>query len=190
MDTRTRQKVELETLHGLLDELSYYQILLLDPECGPDEVEPAFRRESRSRHPDRVGRLGDRSATRQATAIYKLINEAYRVLRDPDKRRAYDHELSRGLLRLSEDGAADAKSAGQAAADPAAAARTEKGAKYWRLALQNWRDEDYSGCVMNIQFALSFEKDNEVFQQYLADAKEKAKDQKSQKNQNPYKLRF
>lgn len=190
MDSKMRQRIEIETLHGLLDELSYYKLLLVEPDCRPEAFETAFRRESRSRHPDRLARLGDKGITKKGTEIYRTINEAYRVLKDPDKRRAYDAELAQGQLRLSEDGQADARSAGKAASDPAQAARTEKGAKYWRLALQNWRDDDFNGCAMNVQFALSFEPDNETFQQYLKESKEKAKGQKAKKTQNPYKLRF
>lgn len=190
MDSKQRQRIEVETLYGLLGELSYYKLLLVETDCRPEAFETAFRKESRSRHPDRLSRLGDKDITKKATEIYRTINEAYRVLKDPDKRRAYDIELAQGRLRLSDEGQADARSAGKTAADPAQGARTEKGAKYWRLALQNWRDQDYNGCAMNVQFALSFEPDNETFLQYLKDAKEKAKDQMSKKTQNPYKLRF
>jgi curved DNA-binding protein CbpA len=190
MNAKLRQGYEIEALHELLDELDYYQLLGISADSGPEAIEPGFREWSRKLHPDRVGRLGNKSWTRKATAIYRVINEGYRVLRDPDTRTAYGKDLQAGRKRLSDTGKADAKASSGASGDPAQAARTEKGGKYWRLALQNWRDADYNGCVMNIQFALSFEKDNETFQEWLDRAKAQAKSQNSKKKKNPYKLRF
>ena len=123
--------------------------------------------------------------SRTANNIYRVISEAHKALSDPDKRAAYDQELSEGSLRLSDEGRKEGGSD-----DPAMAAKTEKGAKYWQLALQQWRDGDYQGCVMNIQFALTFEKGNETFEEYLDKAKRKAQEQSSEKKKNPYKLRL
>ena len=43
---------------------------------------------------------------------------------------------------------------------------------------------------MNIQFALNFERDNEVFKEWLEKAEKAAKEKSSKKEKNPYKLRF
>lgn len=190
VDKRMRMAIEIETIYELIDELDYYQLLGLRQESQQAEVEPGFREQSRRLHPDRVKKQGDKELSRKATAIYRAVNEAYRTLKDPETRSAYDGELATGNLRLSDGGRADAAAATDASNDPSSAARTEKGAKYWRMAQQNWRDEDYKGCVMNIKFALNFEKDNDTFKDWLDKAEKaaKAKDAKTQKN--PYKLRF
>lgn len=187
-DKRLAKQIEVETVYELLDELDYYQLLLLSPEAPQGEVEGAFRTQSRSMHPDKV--RGDANTARKVTKIFRLINESYRVLKDPETRASYDAELALGNNRLSDAGRADAKAASDASQDPALAARTEKGGKFWRLALQAWRDENYQGCVMNIQFALNFEKDNEVMKDWLEKAQKAAKAQASKKEKNPYKLRF
>lgn len=190
MNSKLRKAIEIEVIYDLLDELDYYQLLGLERDADPAGFEPAFRAQSRMLHPDRVARLGQASVTRQATTIYRTVNEAYRCLKEPESKAQYDQELAAGQLRISESGRSEAKAAGEANADPDKAARTEKGGKYWRLALQQWRDEDYQGCVMNIQFALNFERDNEVFKEWLEKAEKAAKEKSSKKEKNPYKLRF
>lgn len=188
VDKRLAKKIEVETIHELLEELDYYQLLGLSQDAAQSEIEPGFRAQSRALHPDRI--RGDDALTRKVTKIFRLINEGYRVLKDPESRGAYDAELALGNRRMTDAGRADAKAASDANADPALAARTEKGGKFWRLALQAWRDDDYKSCAMNIQFAMNFEKDNEVMKEWLEKAQKAAKQQASTKEKNPYKLRF
>ena len=187
MDARARQTIEIDTLHEILGELDYYALLRLPRTAPAADVDPAFKAESRAWHPDRAARLGADSA-KKATAIFRAVSEAYRVLRDPELRSQYDAELRGGGQRLSAEGKAAATAQSQAQNDPEKAARTEKGGKYWRLALQSWRDKDYKGCMMNIQFALTFEPDNAVFKEWMTKAKEAADGAK--KPENPYKIRI
>jgi len=61
----------------------YYDVLGLDRNATAEDIKQAFRRLARQYHPD-VNKAPD------AEARFKEINEAYEVLRDPQKRRAYD----------------------------------------------------------------------------------------------------
>ncbi|HEY7457162.1 MAG TPA: molecular chaperone DnaJ [Xanthobacteraceae bacterium] len=62
----------------------YYEVLGLSRGCSDDEVKSAFRKLAMKWHPDK--NPGDQSCEHQ----FKEINEAYDVLKDDQKRAAYD----------------------------------------------------------------------------------------------------
>ncbi|NLD73052.1 MAG: DnaJ domain-containing protein [Chloroflexi bacterium] len=66
---------------------TYYRVLQVDPEAEPEVIQSAFRRLARKYHPD-VNKSPD------AVRRMQEINEAYEVLRDPSRRRAYDAQLT------------------------------------------------------------------------------------------------
>ncbi len=189
MDGRARMQIEVKTLHGLLEEVSYYTLLCLDPDCPQGDIEAAVRRESRTRHPDRVAALGDDGISKMANEIYQLLKEAGECLSDPDQRAQYDEVLKAGILRMTDDAMALAEKERQKADNPEHAATHPQAEKYWKMALKDWREKNYKGCVMNIQFALNFEPDNEIMQEWMAKARGAA-NKKAQDNHNPYKLRI
>lgn len=61
----------------------YYETLGLDRSAGADDIKRAYRRLARKYHPD-VSKEAD------AEARFKEMKEAYEVLKDPEKRAAYD----------------------------------------------------------------------------------------------------
>ncbi|HEY2244153.1 MAG TPA: DnaJ domain-containing protein, partial [Xanthobacteraceae bacterium] len=62
----------------------YYETLAIDRTASDGEIKAAFRKHAMQLHPDR--NPGDKTAEHR----FKEINEAYEVLKDPDKRAAYD----------------------------------------------------------------------------------------------------
>lgn len=60
----------------------YYSILGVTKSASPDDIKRAYRRMASQYHPDKQG--GD-------TAKFQEIEEAYRVLSDPESRSAYDN---------------------------------------------------------------------------------------------------
>src|SRR6201997_1383232 len=62
----------------------YYETLAINRTASDGEVKAAFRKYAMQYHPDR--NPGDKTAEHR----FKEINEAYEVLKDPDKRAAYD----------------------------------------------------------------------------------------------------
>ena len=189
MDAKARMQIEVGTLHGIPDEVDYYKLLCLDPDCPQGEIEGAVRRESRTRHPDRVAALGDEDISNQANEIYQRLKEAGECLSDPDQRAQYDEVLKAGILRMTDDAMELAEKERQKADNPEHAATHPKAEKYWKMALKDWREKNYKGCLMNIQFALNFEPDNEIMKEWQVKARGAA-DKAAQDNHNPYKLRI
>ncbi|MEE4185996.1 MAG: DnaJ C-terminal domain-containing protein [Gammaproteobacteria bacterium] len=61
----------------------YYEVMGLQRDATQDEVKRAYRKLARKYHPDV-------STEPDAEAQFKAVGEAYAVLKDPDKRAAYD----------------------------------------------------------------------------------------------------
>jgi len=66
-----------------MDFRDYYKIMGIDRDAGQDEIKRAYRKLARRYHPD-VSKEAD------AEARFKEVGEAYAVLKDVEKRAAYD----------------------------------------------------------------------------------------------------
>jgi len=67
-----------------MTEQSYYEILGVEKSATADEIKRAFRKQAMQYHPDR------NPGNKEAEQKFKEINEAYEVLKDDQKRAAYD----------------------------------------------------------------------------------------------------
>ena len=72
---------------------SHYDVLGVAPGAGPDEVRRAYLERARLLHPDRLQGLPPDQSARMARAMQD-VNEAWRVLRSPASRAAYDDRLA------------------------------------------------------------------------------------------------
>lgn len=78
--------------------IDYYAVLGVPRNAKQDEIKKAHRKLATETHPDKPGGSEER---------FHEIGEAYGVLGDEDKRKAYDRSLSQALVT---DLAGDAKS--------------------------------------------------------------------------------
>ncbi len=62
----------------------YYETLGVRRDASPEEIRRAYRKLAVKHHPDR-------NASGDAAKEFARINEAYEVLKDPEKRKRYDH---------------------------------------------------------------------------------------------------
>jgi molecular chaperone DnaJ len=69
----------------------YYSVLGVSRDASDEEIKKAYRKLAMRYHPDRNG------GSKEAEERFKEITEAYDVLRDPNKRAAYDRYGEAGL---------------------------------------------------------------------------------------------
>lgn len=161
---------EITALAGILGELDYYQLLHLSSDAKPSDIKRAYHATSRAFHPD-ANRNQDPEVRRAIDEIAKRVSEAYSVLRNPRRRKAYDQQVAVGAgVRIQ---LANAEAAGNRKQSEAREGRTPQGRQYFNLASANLRQGDLAGAVRNLQTAATFEPDNEYFKEQLAEARKK-----------------
>lgn len=163
------QATEIQALARVIGEIDYYQLLQLPRSAAPNDVRKAYHTVSRSFHPDGNRHLGP-ELREAVSVIAKRVTEAYSVLRDPRRRRAYDAKLESGegvRMQLAE---ATARAERQ---EVESGGRTPQGRQFYKLAERDLRREDWGSAARNLQTALTFEPDNGLFQQQLAMVKQK-----------------
>ena len=69
----------------------YYRILGLQPAATAIEVRSAYRKKASALHPDR-------NPSERAHTLFQEVQEAYEVLSDVDKRKAFDDNRRRSLI--------------------------------------------------------------------------------------------
>ncbi|MDD5306671.1 MAG: DnaJ domain-containing protein [Deltaproteobacteria bacterium] len=89
-------------ISAVLDRLDYYRLLGLGESAKLADVKKAFYSIAEKFHPDR-NRDASKEVQAAVYAIFKRINEAYRVLCDPQRRAAYDASLKQGNMRLDQE---------------------------------------------------------------------------------------
>jgi molecular chaperone DnaJ len=67
------------------EDLDPYVVLGVRRQASPDEIARAYRRAARSTHPDGGG-------SGAGSERFRLVSDAYQVLRDPGRRAGYDRE--------------------------------------------------------------------------------------------------
>ena len=72
-------------------EKDYYKTLEVNKNATPDEIKKAFRKLALKHHPDK------NQGKKESEKKFKELNEAYEVLKDPQKKAAYDRYGSAGV---------------------------------------------------------------------------------------------
>ena len=161
---------EIKALARIVGELDYYQLLHLERGASPQDVKRAYHSSSRVFHPD-ANRHLERELSGAISSIAKRVTEAYQVLRDSRRRRAYDELLASGdgvRIRL-----ADASSEGGRRDTETRQGRTPQGRQYFNLAAANAKRQDWQAAERNLRTALTFEPDNDFFKSELATIRER-----------------
>lgn len=159
---------EIRALAGLLDELDYYQLLETKRDVSTSELKQAYYDLSRRFHPD-VMRHQPSELRASGERIAKRLTEAWSVLRDPRRRRAYDQKLSAGdgvRIQLGEaEAVAEKKSVEERLGT------TPNGRRYFTLAHTDIDRGDLKSAARNLQMALTFEPQNAYYKGKLEEIK-------------------
>jgi len=155
---------EVRALASLVDELDYYQLLEIPRDAPASAVKRAYYAVTRRLHPDANRDLpaADREALEN---VARRVSEAYQVLRDGRRRKAYDAQLAAGAgsrIRLAE---AEAQADREALAHHLG--RTPNGRRYFNLARADIDRGDLASAQRNLRTALTFEADNLYFKKKL-----------------------
>jgi DnaJ-class molecular chaperone len=197
MALELERRVEVETVHGVLEELDYYRLLRLKGGAPIPEVEKAFAEQSQRFHPDRFFGVRDPALMKKITAIFKKLSEGYQVLKTPELKKMYDEKL--GVRRNSDTAASEGGKRAhvsktsleqeKAALESDEVVSDKRARKYFELAKIAQSNRDWNGVVMNIQFAMNYDPENPILKQMVEDAKVKMRT-KNEKNKNPYKIKI
>src|SRR6266446_7065246 len=71
---------------------THYEVLGVSPAASPDEIKKRFRDLARKHHPDVA-------PGKDSEALFRLINSAYQILSNSDRRALYDSELKLAALK-------------------------------------------------------------------------------------------
>ncbi len=163
-------RLEIDALAKIMDELDYYQLLQVAPEVSKRDLKLAYYQISRTYHPDSNRGL-DAKVRESCHRISKVMTEAYCVLRDPRKRKAYDAHLESGggmRIQLAAARAAHAKTESEKRTGT-----TPQGKQFLLKAEADLRRENFTGAIQNLQMALTFEPGNAHFKELLEELRKK-----------------
>jgi curved DNA-binding protein CbpA len=149
-----------------LETSSYYQVLGVAHDEPQELIRKAFHRRAEQLHPDR--HRGTPEPTRsEVYAIFKRMTEAYRVLIDPDLRRAYDLGLKDGRLRLTDETAAQRPPSNEDLL------KSPGGQRHYRAAMQALAANDLPSAELNLKLAMSHEGDLAFLKELAEEVKQK-----------------
>jgi DnaJ-class molecular chaperone len=164
--------LEIAALAKIMDELDYYQLLNVDGGASKSDIRKAFHASSRNFHPD-ANRTLEGELRDQCRQISKRITEAYCVLRDTRRRKAYDSRVSDGeTLRIQ---IAEAKNAHVEKRKVERSGATAQGRQFHGKAEADLKAGNLAGAIQNVQMALTFEVGNAGFKAMLEELRERQK---------------
>jgi len=155
---------EVRALASLVDELDYYQLLEISRDAPASAVKRAYYAVTRRLHPDANRDLPgpDRESLE---GVARRVSEAYQVLRDGRRRKAYDAQLGSGSSTRMQLAEAEAQAEKEALEHHSG--HTPNGRRFFNLARADIDRGDLSAASRNLRTALTFEPSNDYFKKKL-----------------------
>lgn len=172
-DEKSRAAVRgwVENQHAELERSSYYKLLQIAENAFLAQIRDQYYRLVARLHPDLYVETLDAETRSKLISIYSRIVEAYQVLSDDAKRQTYDRGLRAGRLRYTPETDRPQARASTGALNLIAEIKTENARRFFKLAQDAMRQGNQQSAVMNLNFALSQEPQNEFLLAAMAQAK-------------------
>lgn len=87
-----------------------YEIFGVKPSASEKELQKAYRELARKFHPDKLGSEATANETEAANTNFNRMQKIFEILKDPEKRRAYDAKSAAFVLRKQRQDQLDAES--------------------------------------------------------------------------------
>jgi DnaJ-class molecular chaperone len=153
-------QIKYQLLSSIIDELDYYQILKIPQTASLDEIKTAYHAESREFHPDNYSDVTDPEMKEMILKVSKRITEAYTTLRDHEKRKRYDTQISlppdQRKLRYSEESSAAKPQ------QPEDGFATPQGRRLYNQGVLELKMGKWNVAERTLKLALSFEPGNQL----------------------------
>lgn len=159
-------------IHGVLDRLDYYRLLGVESSSGVSDIRRAFYAIAAKFHPDR-NRDAAEKVRRALYDIFKRLNEAYRVLCDAEKRRAYDDGLTQGKVRLEQE-----SRRGSGPKNPEDTIKSREARQFYRKAKEELQKNNLMHAELHIKVAASREPGSKVIKELAAEILSQKKQKK------------
>ena len=156
-------------IHKVLDRLDYYHLLGVKQQAGVTEIRKAFFAIAAKFHPDR-NRDADANVQTALYDIFKRLNEAYRILCNPQQRQLYNANLAEGKVRYEKS--TRTKKGPQTAED---SIKNAQARQFFRKAAQELKNGNVLQAQLHIQVAQSRERGNKVIDALAAKIKQAKK---------------
>ena len=182
---------ELEARCARLDQMDYFEILMVEKTVSPSDIKKAFYQESRTYHPDRFFHLRDKVLKERVNELYKRVTEAYYVLRDDAKRRQYTADISgperAQKLRFTESSEAETRAAAKRQVVEQIGTHP-KGRQFYQTGAADADAGRWASAERNLKMALTYEPTNARYKEKLAEVQKVLQDE-ARKQGEAFKIR-
>jgi DnaJ-like protein len=191
MDLDPSQMTELWDRCARLDQMDYFEVLMVERSVAPADIKKAFYRESRTYHPDRFFHLDNKELKDRVHDLYKRVTEAYYVLRDDAKRRQYTANISgperAQKLRFSESSEVETRAASKRQVEEQIGVHP-KGRQFYQTGAADADAGRWASAERNLKMALTYEPANTRYKEKLAEVQKVLLDE-SRKQGDAFKIR-
>lgn len=150
----------LDKVEPVLMQLTFYELLDVQPSATNTEVQSAYHKMAGRMHPDIHKSELNADQYERLNIVYGRITEAYRVLRNPAEREKYGRALAKqGTDNIGGDDRTASK------------LLSPKAQRLYRRAQAALRTGDRTSALLNLRMALRDSPNSAILKQALADAK-------------------